>query len=129
MESTEDEFREYCIKHGFSDRVLKGGPEYLIRKWEGAAKAIERGTFVDYEFLMWMGTRQVLHELIPAMTEAQWSSISDRVDKTDGRVKELTVPSDKCIKRSGASGNELLKHEVHWWYFRVPKKLPVVWKL
>ena len=118
----------YCIRRGFSERVADGGPDYLIRRWEGAVNAIEKQVYIDHDYRNAMDTRQILYELIPTLSDAAWSTIAERLQLADKRLRDLTVPTERCIIRSGTRANEVLTPETHWWYFIRPKHFGSGWE-
>jgi hypothetical protein len=116
-----NEFREQCIKRGFKERMLDGGVNFVIRRWEAEVRRIGKKVCIDHDYLYAMGVRQIIYELIPLMSDADWAAIEERLKLADQRLRDLTVSVDRCLDRRGTSGNEVLTPEVHWWYFTRPK--------
>jgi hypothetical protein len=119
---------EYCRRLGYSEGVVKGGIEYLVRRWERIVEAVESGYMgILDEYINDLSVRRIIHEVWPLTSAEQQIRFGPRLEKAD----ELFEASTETVEKSFSLGVRRHPDRYHpmirWLYYRVPENKDSEW--
>jgi hypothetical protein len=124
MLSPSPKVRHFCLEQGFSDRVCERGLEYLLQGWENTVADVESGYRLLFdEYLNDVDGRHIISRILPLADDIERALVESTLPQIDSRFLDATVPTHKCIWGDERAAGDGLEECLHWWYFRIPKKL------
>lgn len=121
---SDDPVREYCRLRGYSSRVILGGLDYLLDKWERVVYSFagEYAQSLD-SYRNDMDGRRILDEILPLASAAKRDAVAGRLAAADTLFRDTVIPAPLCIwgVNSGYDPHR------HWWYFTRPPRLGYGW--
>ena len=119
---------EYCRRRGFSDNVVEGGLEYLVRGWEWTVEAVETGyTGIVYEYINHLDGRRIIHEIWPLASAEQQICCGPPLEQADKRFEASTESVEESFSLGVRTHPERYPPMVRWLYYRVPKNKDSEW--
>ena len=129
-EKLKDPIREYCRRKKYSNMVIYGTFDYLLKSWQITVKSIASGKFntTFYEYKNDMSGREILEELIEITNDALPAGIKEQMQQLDSEIRKLLQPSSVCIWGTKTSMEYGYFPEKHWYYFMLPKITADKWE-
>ncbi|HEY7088600.1 MAG TPA: hypothetical protein VH518_10960 [Tepidisphaeraceae bacterium] len=124
--SRPDPVRDMLRQRGTSPAVVRGGLDYLLRRWRKIVEGVERGggdaeTEMD-DYLNDMDARQLLQDaLAVAGGQRQAARLAEEIDSLDERFQAATLPVDVCVWGPKNAAKHNWTPQQNWWYFRLPR--------
>jgi hypothetical protein len=114
--------RAYLVERKVGSRVIEGGLDYLLDRWERTTKAVEGGveTWMLEEWVNDLDTREIIHGLRENVPSAL-AAIEQRVGSIDARFRVASVEVDECTWGHANADRHGWSSAVNWWYWRTPK--------
>ena len=129
-EKLEDPIREYCRRKKYSNMVIYGTFDYLLKGWEITVNSIVSGKYHSSfdEYLNDMDGRYILEELIEVADNTLPAGIKEQMWKLDCDIRKSSQPSSVCIWGTENSLKYGYSPQKHWYYFMLPKLTAEKWE-
>jgi hypothetical protein len=99
--------------------VVEGGLAGLTTEWARIASDVENNaTWVWEEWLNDLDTRQLLHELLEDVPDADVAL--PKVIASDARFRKFAQPTDECAWGHVNAAHHGWTRERNWWYWTEP---------
>lgn len=113
------DIQEFLNSRSYSEKVKKGGLEYLLNKWEKICQRIPFDHKYQFdEYLNDLLTRCVINDIVENC-EIDKESIQI-LDKLDTLFRNKTIEIKKCVYDDEIVLKRNYNVKQHWFYFRVP---------
>ena len=124
MDNPSSAIREYCTRHGFSERVCDGGLDYLLHGWQlTVGDVVEGYTGLFDEYLNDMDGRRIIDELLPLADATELRKVEASLLAMDDGFIKATLPTSSCIWGEDAAQKHEYQPGRDWWYYRIPSNL------
>lgn len=128
-EELEDSVREYCRQTAWSEDIIRGTFDYLIKRWEIFVKKVVSGTYQGRnDYLYDLGFREYLEQLIEFSDDATLLGIKEQIYQLDIELKTILQPSSVGSIWGAEFTNETYSREKHWYYFMLPTYTAEAWE-
>jgi hypothetical protein len=119
---------EYCRRLGYSEDVVKGGIEYLVRWWERVVEAVESGYLgILDEYINDLSARRIIHEIWPLTSAEQQIRFGPRLEKADALFEASTETVEKSFSLGVRRRPDRYPPMIRWLYYRVPENKDSEW--
>ena len=124
--AVDDPVRKMLRERGASSQAVRGGLEYLLRRWRDTVAEVERMTGTPPaadmdEYLNDIDARQLLQDALAVATGDQKARVAEEVAALDERFRAATKPVLVGIWGAKNAAKAGWTAERNWWYFRVPR--------
>jgi hypothetical protein len=124
MDNPSPAIREYCTRHGFSERVRDGGLDYLLHGWQLTVSDVVEGyTGLFDEYLNDMDGRRIIDELLPLEDATELRKVEASLPALDDGFIKATLPTSSCIWSEDVAQKHKYQPGRDWWYYRIPSNL------
>ena len=117
-----DIVRDYLRSRRYTDHVIRGGLEGLVRMWEHVVASVASGESQDRDdYLNDMDGRRILEEALavaPAEERSKWAA---RVQAADDRIRLYLIPTEECLWGDDNARKEGYSRKRDRWYYHSPK--------
>jgi hypothetical protein len=128
MENGKEAIKAFCTERQYSKRVIDGGLDYLIPRWEGITLEVASGyEFTFDEYLNDMDCRKIISKVWSFASDEQVESYNKRLEIADKRFIENTLPVELCVWGKRKEKRHDYQPGVDWWYYREPKQTSNKW--
>ena len=123
-EKMEEPVREYSRRQGYSELVIYGTFDYLLKCWEAV---LERGVSGQWgmleDYLNDMDGRRILEELIEVSGDSRIESVRDKMWQLDAKIRGFLQPTSVCIWGTENAAKNNWLSDRYWFYFMLPRIL------
>lgn len=115
-----DPVRDFLVRRGSPDHVVRDGLKGLVESWERTVDAVAKGYRLGLDdYLNDMDGRQLIEETLAVASAAD--SLLKRIRNADRRMRDLVTPSRDCLWGEHAALRHGWAPQKNWWYFSQPK--------
>lgn len=112
---------DYINSQQYSDKVKKGGLEFLLNKWKYICSRIPYDCHYQYdEYLNDLLTRKVIHNVFKNCNIDKENV--DKLREIDLIFKRKTIEIDECLWPVSGDLQLPYSKEEYWFFYRIPEE-------